>query len=156
MDGSGPVEFIPKGWESAEYQTFRYADGTTVLRNHPDMKGHMIRFIGDKGEVLVSRDNKLDTTPASLRDTPLSGSEIHLTVSDNHRDNWLDAIYTRGRPICDVEIGHRSCEICLLNGIAERLGRSIKWDPVSEQILGDPAAAQWMSRPRRAGYPLPV
>ena len=27
MDGSGPVEFIPKGYEGTEYATMKYANG---------------------------------------------------------------------------------------------------------------------------------
>jgi len=152
MDDSGPVEFIPKGYEGNPYQMHIYADGTKVLRNHPDMKGHMIRFIGEKGEVLVSRGNKLDTVPANLKDVEFGPNDIRLYVSNNHEDNWIQCIKTRQQPICPAEIGHRTATICHLNGIAERLGRPIKWDPVKEEIIGDPEAAKWLDRPRRAPY----
>jgi predicted dehydrogenase len=151
-DDSGPVEFIPKGYEGNEYQTHIYADGTKVLRNHPDMKGHMIRFIGDQGEVLVSRGNRLDTTPASLKNHPLSTSDVHLYVSNNHEDNWIQCVKTRKRNICTAEIGHRTSTICHLNGIAERLRRPLKWDPIKEEIIGDDEASRWLDRPRRAPY----
>ena len=68
MDDSGPVEFIPKGYEKNPFQTHIYADGTKVLRDHPIRNGQMIQFIGDKGEVLVSRGDRLETTPAKLKD----------------------------------------------------------------------------------------
>ena len=35
---------------------------------------------------------------------------------------------------------------------AVRLGRKIKWDPSAEQIIGDPEAAKWVDRPKRAPY----
>ncbi|MGC8743917.1 MAG: Gfo/Idh/MocA family protein [Verrucomicrobiia bacterium] len=152
MDDSGPVEFIPKGYEGNPYQTHIYADGTKVLRNHPDMKGHMIRFIGEKGEVLVSRGNKLDTVPEKLKDVEFGPNDIRLYVSNNHEENWVQCIKTRQQPICTVEIGHRTATICHLNGIAERLGRPLKWDPVKEEIIGDPEASKWLDRPRRAPY----
>jgi hypothetical protein len=116
------------------------------------MKGHMIRFIGEKGEVLVSRGNKLDTVPANLKDVEFGPNDIRLYVSNNHEDNWIQCIKTRQQPICPAEIGHRTATICHLNGIAERLGRPIKWDPVKEEIIGDPEAAKWLDRPRRAPY----
>ncbi len=94
MDDSGPVEFIPKGYHGAEYQSHVYADGTKVWKNHPVKNGQMIQFIGDKGEVLVSRGDRLETTPADLKDRPLAPGDIHLYESYNHEGNWLECIKT--------------------------------------------------------------
>lgn len=153
MDHSGPVLFIPKGYEGAEWQTHIYADGTKVHRVDKVKNGHMIQFIGDKGEVLVSRGDRLETMPPELKDRPLSAGEIHLyTVTRGHEDNWIECIKTRKQPICPPEIGHRTATICHLNAIAERLGRPLKWDPAKEEIIGDPEAARWLDRPRRAPY----
>ncbi len=152
MDDSGPVKFIPKGWNGTEYQTHYYADGTAILRDHPTWGGHMIHFIGAEGQVMVSRGDRLDTQPVELASAPLLPSEIHLYESRDHEDNWLECIKTRGKTICDAEIGHRTATICHLSGIAERLGRPIQWDPAEEKILGDPAADRWYDRPRRAPY----
>ena len=152
MDNSGPVEFLPKGYNGAEYQSHVYADGTKVWKNHPVKDGQMIQFIGDKGEVLVSRGDRLDTTPAELKNRPLAPGDIHLYDSRNHEGNWIDCIKTRKPPICPAEIGHRTATVCHLNGIAERLNRPIRWDPAKEEIIGDPAASRWLDRPRRTPY----
>jgi len=152
MDHSGPVEFLPKGYEGAEYQSYVYANGTKVWKNHPVKHGQMIQFIGESGEVLVSRGDRLETTPAALEDRPLSPSDIHLYESYDHEGNWLECIRTRKPPICPAEIGHRTATVCHLNGIAERLGRPIKWDPVKEEIIGDAYASRWLDRPRRTPY----
>lgn len=152
MDDSGPVEFIPKGYNGTEFQTHIYADGTRVLRDHPVKNGQMIQFIGDKGEVLVSRGDRLETTPAGLKDQPLGPGDIRLYESRNHDDNWIQCVKTRKSPICTAEIGHRTATICHLSGIAERLKRPLKWDPAREEILNDPEASRWMDRPRRAPY----
>ncbi len=155
MDHSGPTLFVPKGYQGEPYQYHQYANGVKVIRNHPEQRGHMIRFIGTQGEVMVSR-NGLDTDPAYLENTPLGAGDERLYESDNHRANWLECIRTRGTPICNVDVGHHSCEICLLAGIAERLERPISWDPASENIVGDVVARRMMDRPRRAGYDLPA
>jgi hypothetical protein len=156
MDASGPVQFIPRGYEDNKHQTHIYANGTKVLRSNDtdklDTKGHMIRFIGDKGEVAVSRGGRIDTTPVELKDRPLSASDVHLYASNNHEGNFFDCIKSRKPTICTAEIGHRTATICHLSGIAERLGRPLKWDPVKEEIVGDAEAARWTDRPRRAPY----
>lgn len=152
MDASGPVEFIPKGYEGNEYQTHIYAGGTKVLRDHSDMNGHMIRFIGTEGEVLVSRGDRLDTEPVSLKEKALAPYDTALYVSNQHESNWVESIKTRQPNICTAEIGHRTATICHLSGIAERLKRPLSWDPAKEEIIGDPAASRWMDRPRRAPY----
>lgn len=152
MDNSGPVEFLPKGWEGAEYQSHVYADGARVWKNHPVKNGQMIQFIGDKGEVLVSRGGRLETTPGSLKDRPLAPGDIHLYESSDHESDWLNSIRTRKAPICPAEIGHRTATVCHLNAISERLNRPLKWDPVKEAIIGDEYASRWLDRPRRTPY----
>jgi len=154
MDNSGPVEFLPKGWEGAEYQSHIYADGTRVWKNHPVKHGQMIQFIGEKGEVLVSRGDRLETTPAELKDRPLAPTDIHLYESSNHEGNWFECIRSRKPTICPAEIGHRTATICHLNGITERLNCRIRWDPVKEEIIGDECASRWLDRPRRTPYVL--
>jgi predicted dehydrogenase len=159
MDDSGPVKFIPKGWQGTEYQTHIYANGITVLRDHPincseNPGNRMIQFIGEKGQVFVSRNGLLNTIPTELARTPLGPNDIRLYESNNHDGNWVDCIRTRKPTICHAEIGHRTATICQLSGIAERLGRPLDWDPVNEKILNDPEAERWYDRPRRAPYVL--
>ena len=44
---------------------------------------------------------------------------------------------------------------CHLASIASRLGRVIKWNPKSEQIVGDDEAAAFLARKQRAGFEIP-
>jgi len=155
-DDSGPVKFTPKGYQGEEYANYEYADGVKVVRDHPDRKGHMIRYIGTDGEVCVSRNGRIESTPADLVSRPLSPSDVQLYRSVNHRNNWMDGIRSRKKTVCPAAIGHRTGTICQLAGIAERLNRPIHWDPVAQQILGDTDAQRWQDRPRRAGYELPA
>jgi predicted dehydrogenase len=151
MDESGPTHFVPKGYKGEEYQYFTYADGTKVIRGYEGL-GHMIRFIGEEGEVRVSRGGKIDTTPAALKNAVLKTTDQRLYVSNDHRRDWLNGIRSRQQTLCHVGIGHRTATICHLSGISERLGRPIDWDPKTEHIVGDARAAMWESRPRRALY----
>ena len=42
--------------------------------------------------------------------------------------------------------------VCHLAGISARLGRELKWDNASEQIVGDSQANSMLARPYRSGY----
>jgi hypothetical protein len=153
MDESGPVEFIPKGFEGTPLQTHVYANGVRVERDDGNTKA-MIEFTGTKGTVWVSRDDYLETDPPGLATRPLRADEAHLYVSDNHESDFFECVRSRQRPIADVAIGHRSATVCHLNVIAERLGRPIHWDPAKEEIVNDAVAARLLDRPRRAPYVL--
>jgi len=154
-DDTGPVEFIPKGYEGSEYHHYRYADGITVWRDREPKSGHMIRFIGTEGEVMVSR-GKIVTSPAELVRHKFSPDEIKLIESRNHRANFIECIETRNDPICSASVGHHTSVICSVATIAERTGRALKWNPKTEQIIGDAEAAAMQDRPRRPGYEMPT
>lgn len=153
MDASGPVEFIPAGFEGSPYQTHRYANGVTVQRvdgNQPAM----IEFNGTKGTVGVGREGYLVCDPIELATRPVRADEQHLYESDNHHTDFFNCVRTRQRPIADVEIGHRSATVGHLCGIARQLRRPVRWDPAKEEIIDDPVASQLLDRPRRAPYAL--
>ena len=153
-DDSGPELFVPKGYDG-EFQYHVYPNGPKVIRDG-DSQGAMIRFIGENGEVHVSRGDLLVTVPGTLRNLVLKSTDKRLYVSNDHRMDWLDAIKTRQPPICHVGIGCRTAAICQLSGIAERLGRPVRWDPSAEQVCDDPVATRMMDNPRRAPYSLPL
>jgi predicted dehydrogenase len=67
----------------------------------------------------------------------------------------LEAIRTGRRPVCDIEIGHRSTNVSLLGMISYRLGRSVVWDGERERFIGDEEANVLLSRPYRAPWKYP-
>lgn len=153
-DDTGPVEFIPAGYDGNEYHHYRYADGITVWRDKTPDHGHMIRFIGTEGEVHVSR-GQIASIPKDLVRHRFGANDIQVYESKDHRRNFIDSIKSRKPTICPATVGHRSGSICQLAGIAERLVRPLKWDPAAEKITNDAEAAKMLSRPRREGYELP-
>jgi len=153
LDDSGPVEFIPAGFEGTKYQTHRYANGVVVERVDEDQPA-MIEFIGTRGRVRVGRNAYLETEPGALATRALRAAEVHPYASDSHHDDFFACVRTRQRPICDAEVGHRSATVCHLNNIAASLRRPVRWDPVREDTVGDAIAARLLDRPRRAPYAL--
>ena len=105
----------------------------------------------------------LKSWPDEIIQEPLGRGEVHLRrpastdVGNPWRRNELDffaSVKSRQRPLCDVEIGHRTVTMCHLGNIALWLNRSIKWDPKTERIIGDEAASRWLERPMRAPWHL--
>ncbi|AUD03595.1 Gfo/Idh/MocA family protein [Spirosoma pollinicola] len=148
MDNSGPVEMRPG--KEGKGLVYRYENGVDM--HHTPVEGSQFcQFIGTEGEVKVSRGN-LTTTPESLKDKVIGESEKHVYFSDNHYKDFLDAIKSRKNPISDVEVGHRTASVCTLGNIAYQLGRTLRWNPKTEQFLGDAEANKLLSRPMRTKW----
>ncbi len=81
--------------------------------------------------------------------TPLKMAGSSDEQLELHARNFVDCIKSRQRPIADVEQGHQVSTACHLANISLRLGRSIKWDPEKEQIVGDKEANAMLERPYR-------
>ena len=158
MDDSGPIStageatFHPEKWHEVTETcaiTHTYANGVRVMVSQGNKEiNDGTTFIGEGGEIYVMR-GKLTASKPELLSEPLASTATKLYHSDNHHKNFLDCIRSRELPICDVEIGHRSATVCHLGNLAVRLGRKINWDPVKEQIVGDAAASEMLSRPPR-------
>jgi len=149
MDESGPVEVHPPDGKDVKLLTYLYkCPFGTVEVYHGGAHGAQIEFIGTEGRVMVDRGT-LQTDPPGIMATPTQPNEVPLEHSPGHKQNWADCVRSRKRPICDVEIGCRSVTVCHLGNLAYWLKRPIKWDPVKEEILGDPEAARWLDRPKR-------
>jgi predicted dehydrogenase len=85
--------------------------------------------------------------------------ETHVAPAvRGHMRNFLEAIRTRGRPICDIEEGHISTASCILANIALRLNRTLTWDAPQQRVVGDDEANRLLRRPYRAPWvhPAPV
>jgi len=71
---------------------------------------------------------------------------------EGHKNNFYRCIREGGLPVSDVYSHVIAMNTCHLTAIAARLGRTIHWDPATEQITGDEQAASMASRTPRAGY----
>lgn len=178
-DGSGPVKVRGTGkyHEQGPHDVagnfdlvYTYGNGVE-LHCHSDGENGA-KFTGSDGWVFVSRgrielsrDGKTYRDPKEkgfnkdkdldvFKEFPAENFATQLYTSKDHHENWLDCIASRERPICDVEVGHRSATVCHLGNIAMRLGRELQWDPEKEQFVGDEQAALMVSKPMRAPWHL--
>ena len=69
-----------------------------------------------------------------------------------HMKDLLRMIATRGRPVADIEQGYISSASSILANISMQLERSLTWDPVRGEVVGDPAANALLRRPYRAPW----
>ena len=93
-----------------------------------------------------------------LIDEPLPADAVKLYASNDHMGNFIDGVRTRKRPICDVEVGHRSATVCHIGVISLRLGIPLNWDPKAEQFVGPRAEKgnAMLSREMRSPWRLEV
>lgn len=143
MDNSGPVEVIPPDGKEYPILTYRYANGLTITQQ--DIGRKCVQFIGSEGTIDIAR-GKLITTPESLKDKEITDKDKRVYFSENHYKDWTNAIRKRSRPVCDVEIGHRTATVCNIGNIAYELGRPLKWDPVKEEFANDKEANALLGR----------
>jgi len=83
---------------------------------------------------------------------------LHDPDKQNIPELWADflsAIGSGRRPICDIEVGHRSTTMSLLGMLSLKLGRSVRWDGENERILDDPEANALLRRDYRAPWVYP-
>lgn len=170
-DDTGPVEAWAESASPGARLTYRYANGvrlhlgfppellertasgeTKEPEEKPSAFGAI--FYGERGQ-LVEHRGRFNTIPIVLSQEPLPEDAIRVYESNHHFQNWLDCIKSREKPAADVEIGHRTCTVCHLGGIARQLGRKLTWDPEQEIFPGDDEANAYLRRPQRKPYQLP-
>ena len=64
----------------------------------------------------------------------------------------MQSIRKRKKPICDVEVGHRTATVCNITNIAYALQRPLKWNPLNEKFINDPGANLMLDRAYRSPW----
>ena len=115
--------------------------GFDFLRGQESRRRLGIYFHGTNGTLLTNysehtiypeddRMKDMETPPESIPSSP--GQELE----------WIECIKSREQPLCNAEY-HIKVDIPIeLSVLALKLGRSIKFDPETEQIVGDEEAAR--------------
>jgi predicted dehydrogenase len=115
-----------------------------------------ILFEGTEGRIFVNRGRLTGKPVEELEQNPLPAGAVEAVyggeVSENHTANFVEAMHSRNQPISDVWSHNRMLEICHLSNIAMRLDRSLDWDATKREIVGDPQANSFLSRPSREAY----
>ena len=166
METSGPLEIIHPASGQFPTLTCRYANG--VLLHHVDHWNqvkdlyHAVPkdarlaglfgglFVGDRGWMTsMSGSGPIEAGPTRLLEEMNIKTREVAIGSNNHHTNWIDCIRSRRQPSSHEEIGHRSASLGHLVTLSFLLGRSLKWNPLLEEFVGDDAANRLLSRAMR-------
>jgi predicted dehydrogenase len=168
MDGSGPAEIIPKGYNGAEYLTFKYINGIVMteqpyLDDQPSAQG--IKFFGTNGWIEVARGYLAASDP-TLVPEELAGRRpgqpvdaaareraekerkkrseqregLAFEISAPHMQDFVDSVRSRKKPIASIEVGCSTNTMCCLGNIATELKRPVKWNPATLSFVNDKEA----------------
>ncbi|MBK7106935.1 MAG: Gfo/Idh/MocA family oxidoreductase [Ignavibacteriae bacterium] len=167
FDNTGPIEIsgvgeYPKTGIFNTANKYRvetkYANGVKMILagGHPDVcnGGMGTKWIGDEGWVWVDRGERLDSSNKLLLQDKIKPNEIHLFKSPGHMRNFLDCVRSRQETLTPCETAHRSATPGHLGQISMLLGRTIKFNPETEEIINDTVASRLLGRPMRSPYHL--
>jgi hypothetical protein len=166
VETGGPVEILHPSGGQFPTVTCRYANG--VLLHHVEHWGqvkslyHAVPasarlegnfgglYVGERGWITsMSAGGPIEAGPrALLHDMQAATREVNIGAN-NHHANWFECIRTRAWPSAHEEIGHRSASLGHLVTICHRLGRTLKWDPATEEFANDEEANRLRSRAMR-------
>ena len=157
---TGPLEIEPVNAEFPKEGLYnapttykficKFANGASMIvaNDRQQPRGMGARWIGDRGWVWVDRGG-FDAEPKGLLKDVIRPNEINLYRSPGHHRNFLDCVKSRRLTITPAEVAHRSASVGHLGQIAMLVGRKIKWNPETEEIAGDAAAAAMLGRAKR-------
>jgi hypothetical protein len=153
-EATSPVEYVYPGNSSGDKMVSRFANGVKLVLQFEGWRGSCgVRFEGSEGWASVADGYaKPDLSSPAL----LSGFKKAIddyTAREgrpmNHMRDFLDCVRTRRLTVANPEIMHRSMTTNHAINICLALKRDLKWDPATEQFIGDPEANRYLSRAYR-------
>jgi predicted dehydrogenase len=167
IDGTASYPETADGYNvSLDFEAkYKYANDVTM--RVVDYGRNGVMFNGSEGRIFVNRGVVSGKPVEELKQNPLNREDFgvydfdnldrppragKLDAITNHMGNFFDCIRSGRTPISDVESQHRSVSTCHLGNIAQRLGRSLTWDPEQEEFPADAEANGLLSRQQRSGF----
>lgn len=113
-----------------------------------------IYFHGANGTMYTSYD-QFHIVPEGDKMKDLPPPVKSIPSSPGHEREWLDCVKSRQQPSCSV-FYHTKVDVpIVLSLLSLKLGRSIRFDPAKEQIVGDAEAARLAVPAYRAPWKFP-
>ena len=109
-------------------------------------------FYGTKGMMWLSKSLGFQVYRERNKPTEKMSGSPDLPA---HHQNFLDCIRSGERPNADVEEGHLSASLVHLGNIVCRTGRTLKFDPKAEAVIGDDEAQKLLTREYSSHWSVP-
>jgi hypothetical protein len=122
--------------------------------NYPHHTDSGAEFYGTSGQMFLSRRGKVQVLADGNKPVEISIKPEGQNDAA-HVKNFCDAIRGTAKLTADALTGHLSTSLCHLGNIATRLGRSLTFDPKTEQIVGDDEANALVRREYREHWGTP-
>ncbi len=151
-DRTGPVDVEARGEYPAadsfwnvllEFEThYRYANGVRLVYK---IDKPYVRFEGTEGWIQADFTT-LQAEPAAVLDVKTGPRWLTLPFKSDKQD-FIDAVKSRGETLEDAEVGHRTTSMCHLAHIAIQTGGKLEWDPEKERFTNNEAANRFIGKP---------
>ncbi len=159
VERTGPVSVSGKGvfpenelWNVLQQFDIDYEYANGLKMKVKPVRGHYTRFVGADGWVEAGFGNVKASDPEILS-VGLGKDKIRLPRKDEKQD-FIDCVKSRQRPIADAEVGHRTNSIGLLGVIAVEIGQPLKWNPEKERFTNNSDANDLLERTIRKPWTL--
>ncbi len=119
---------------NGKYLAYRYQNGLTIYHNKP--KTDQLLIEGTPGEKLAPK--------------PVPGYKGEGGIYGD----FIECVKTREKPFRDIESAVNTAALAHLGNIAYQLKRSLKWDSVKQEFVGDAEANRMTDRARREPWQL--
>ncbi len=129
-----PVEVNYFDNSDEKYLAYRYQNGLTIYHNKPRTDQLLIE--GTPGEKLAPK--------------PVPGYKGEGGIYGD----FIECVKTREKPFRDIESAVNTAALAHLGNIAYQLKRSLKWDSVKQEFVGDAEANRMTDRARREPWQL--
>jgi len=123
--------------------TYTYEDGCQIILDGENRDKDAAYIEGPSGKIYKGFVSDIPNLAELARDLP--DPEPQIT-------RFTDSVRTRRPFALNEENGHRSCTIVNMGVVALRLGRNLKFDPVSQLFIDDDAANALVDQPMRGEW----
>jgi len=129
----------------------KYPWGATIYGDKGTLKvsvmGYDFTPLGEGQPVHRDVTYELEQYPEDKTEKDL---EKHVAPAiRHHMKDLLRNVASRGKPVADIEQGFISTTSCILANNAMKLGRTLTWDAIKQQVVNDDEANKLLCRPYR-------
>ena len=149
-DGTSPVEVEADGPQqhpdacgSWRRVRLRYEDGCEIILDGENRETEAAFIEGPAGRIFKDFNSDIP----GLREKVAS-----LPDPEPEPEDFAESVRRRRRFALNEANGHRSCTLVNLAKIAVRLGRGLRFDPVSQRFISDEEANRLVDEPMRAPW----